>query len=183
VVTEENGKYQYDRNPESETFFGKLLEVCSLVDRGTQMELLVRGLVCSPPQPCLMRLSALMDILRLEGFSEEEVALFLKEETKRGYIKRIQLVFFMGRAHPMPTYVPQEYIGPLSWVDMETYHHVGNYATDGDTESPSAHEDYLLGRYSQELASQAKEYLDTEKAYIKEKLREEAMRHWFFWLG
>ncbi len=177
VIEEVNGGYCFGRKPQAEAFYKKLVDVCTLVSRGSQMELLVRGLICAPPQPCFARLEAVISIMASEGYSQEEITGFIDEEVKRGYVKKVGLLFFLDRAHCIPTYVPQEYISPLSWVDMEIYHewdHVG-------AQGPSAREEFLQGNYSREVANAGREYLNTEKAYIREKLREEAMRNWFFW--
>lgn len=177
VIEEKNGGYCLGGKPQAEAFYEKLAEVCTLVSRGSQMELLVRGLICAPPQRCFVRLGGVISILASEGYSKEEVAAFIDEEAKRGYVEKVGLLFFLDRAHCIPTYVPQEYISPLSWVDMEIYHQADHLGGEG----PSDREEFLMGHYSREVASAGKEYLDTEKAYIKEKLREEAMRNWFFW--
>lgn len=182
IVREENGGYRYVGEERSETVFVKLTEVCAIVSRGAQLELLTRGLLCATPQPCLVRLSAVTSILASEGYSHEETVGFVQEEIKKGYIKKVKLLFYLRRHNSLPTYVPQEYISPLSWVDMDSYHQVGHYIGEDGPGYPSAHEEYLLGDYQREMANPAKEYLDTEKSYIKEKLREEAMRNWFFWL-
>ncbi|MBI4332564.1 MAG: hypothetical protein HY673_14935 [Chloroflexi bacterium] len=182
IVTEENGGYLFAPGPESDIIFVKLADVCAIVSRGTQLELMVRGLLCATPQPCLVRISAVTGILASEGFSNEETMGFVQEEIRKGHVKKIKLLFYLRRQNTLPTYVPQEYVSPLSWVDMESYHQVGHYVGEDDPGYPSAHEEYLLGDYPREMANPAKEYLDTEKAYIKEKLREEAMRNWFFWL-
>lgn len=177
VVEKDCGGYRFGREQLAEALHKDLADVCTLVSRGSQMELLVRGLLCAPPQPCFMRLEAVVSILTAEGYSQEKITGFIDDEIKRGYVQKAGLLFFLDRAHSIPTYVPQEYISPLSWVDMEVYHEWDRVGG----EAPSAREEFLRGNYSRELASAGREYLDKEKAYIKEKLREEAMRNWFFW--
>ncbi len=182
IVVMEPGGYRYAGEARSDALYGKLGEVCALVSRGAELELLTRGLICATPQPCLIRLSAVLTILAGEGYNNDEVMDFIAEEIKKGNVKKIKLLFYLRRQSSLPTYVPQEYINPLSWVDTDSYHQVGHYVGEDDPGFPSAHEEYLLGDYPREMASPAKEFLDTEKTYIKDKLREEAMRNWFFWL-
>ena len=182
IVVEDAGGFRYAGEPKNEAVYTNLLQVCDLVTRGQQLELLVRALICATPQPCLVRLSAVVSILAGEGYSAEETMEFVGEEIKRGYVKKTKLLFFLRRHNTLPTYVPQEYISPISCGDNDSYHQVGHYVGEDDPGYPSAHEDYLLGDYPREVASPAREFLDTEKSHIKDKLREEAMRNWFFWL-
>ncbi len=182
MVIGRQGKYRYAGKRESDTLLCDLMDVCVLVNRCSQMELLARSLLCSTPQPSLIRVAAVLDILTTEGYSSEEAAGFIDEEIQRGYVKKIRLLFWGRRIHSMPTYVPQDYISPLSWVDVDSYHHVGHHSKEEGQDVPSVKEDYMIGNYSREMANQAREYLETEKPYIKEKLSEEAMRDWYFWL-
>lgn len=182
MVMVEKGGYRYAGEPRNDRLCGQLTEVYTLVGRGLELELLARGLICATPQPCLVRFSALLSIMAGEGYAGDVVTRFVAEEIKKGYVKKIKLLFYLRRQSSLPTYVPQEYINPLSWVDSESYHQVGHYVGEDDPGFPSAHEEYLLGDYPREMSSPAKEFLDTEKGHIKERLREEAMRNWFFWL-
>ncbi|MDP2718754.1 MAG: hypothetical protein U1D67_10065 [Dehalococcoidia bacterium] len=182
MVRRRAGSFSFDGKQQRETLYGRMVEVCVLVTRSAQMELLIRGLMCATPQPCLIRLSAMTDIITAEGYYPVDSNGFIEEEIQKGRIKKIKLLFFGRKHQSLPTYVPQEYVTPLSWVDMDQYQLVGQQYMAENKGLPTAQEEYLSGNYPPELYNPAKEYLDRERPYIKDRLREEAMRNWFFWL-
>ena len=173
VVAEEDGFYWYLSTPHSEDFFAKMMEICDRVSKGPPKELLIRGLICQIPAHFLFHAGTLLQILENEGLDREELREFLEREMRDGYLRRIRIAS-IGVPFFMPLYFPAYYVSQLGMYECQGYQTLGEDGKGAEV----CGEDYLLGQYPADLAEPAREYIETEKRELREKLRKEVFSTW-----
>ena len=138
---------------------------------------MLRGLLCQPTRRYLLRLDTLLEVFEKEGFSKEEVNRRLDEESDNGYLKKVKLIFIVKESFPPPTYIPLYYRSYLREVNPVEQKELKEYCAKSGISFREV--EYLTGNYPAELAEPAVQYLDKEKGYIKDWLREEAFHKWY----
>jgi hypothetical protein len=174
VVREAEGFYSYVFTPHSDKFYHNLMEVYTRVNKKPSIELMVRGLFCEIPHHYLIHANTVLEILEGQGLDRKELNHFLEQEIENGYLRRIRVICLGMRPFSIPVYVPSYYLSHLRILGWE--HYEGPRQNYQDSEFYE--EDYLLARYPPELAAPARQYIETERRELKEKLRERGMAAW-----
>jgi len=168
LVEEAWGEYRYEPSPARQRIAATLLELYRRAALKPRRELLVRGLLS---QRVPLRISVLLEALEGEGFEREEIARFLDEAMRQGYLQRVRVL----RLEPdLPAYPFARWMHPR-FLEPEDYEHLKHvYQQRG---VPFREEDCLLGNYPSEIAAPAKQYVEQEYA----ELRQQVVRKGWIW--
>jgi hypothetical protein len=177
VVREEQGSYLYNPTPRSEDFLNRLVKVYERVDRKSEREWIIRGIICEIPSRHSFHLKALLNILEEEGLDREESKEFIEQEIERHYLRRIRIALIGRRAYsfPIPRYIPYRWLSFFRWVREKEYEALKQ----GYESSEIQEEDYLVGQYPSQLARAAREHLKGEKKEIRDKLLDDGLLSYF----
>ena len=168
--------YHYRATPETDEFCQRLFALYDKVMSRSQKELFVRGLLSQPGPRYLWRISKLLEVLEREGFAREDAIQFLDQETKKGYIRRVKIIFVARISFMAPPFIPYYYMSDFRNVDNDEYEQLKQQ---GDRLGFAMdEEDYLMGTYPPELSQPAVQYVEKEKRQIRDMLKEEAFRQW-----
>jgi hypothetical protein len=177
VVTQEEEGYLYHATPDSNQFAAQLMEVYEKVNRKPAKEMLIRGLICQIPPQYLFHIHTLLEILQQEGVEREEFDQFLVQETAKGYLKRIRVVYIGKEPSIVPIYIPPYYfyrLHHLGIIDHQKYASLKQESKDDEFQE----EDYLIARYPPELANPAREYIERERGELRDNLRKRGLVSW-----
>ena len=174
IINDKGQHYFYNATAKAEGFCNKLFSLYDTVTRRPQMELLVRGLLCQPISHNLMKLDTLLEVLGKEGFAAGEVNRFVEEESSKGYLKRVKLVFITRESFSPPQFIPPHRLPYLREVSSDEQEQLKEYCNKLDLSLNKV--DYVMGSYPAELAEPAIQFLEKDKSYIREKLREDAFQ-------
>ena len=157
IINNEGQHYFYNATAKAEEFCNKLFSLYDTVTRRPQM-----------------KLNTLLEVLEKEGFAAEEVIRFIEEESSKGYLKRVKLVFIARESFSPPQFIPPHRLPYLREVSSDEQEQLKEYCNKLDLSLNEV--DYVMGSYPAELAEPAIQFLEKDKSYIREKLREDAFR-------
>ncbi|MFC2007343.1 hypothetical protein ACFLVB_01950 [Chloroflexota bacterium] len=177
IIDKTGQRYSYHATTENDDFCNKLFALYERVVKRPQVEVMIRGLLCQPARRYLLRLDIFLEVFAKEGFSIEEVNRCLDEESASGYLKKVKLIFVVRESFPPPTYMPLYYRSYLREVNPVEQEELKEYCSKMDITFSEV--EYVTGDYPAELAEPAVQYLDKEKGYIKDWLKEEAFHKWY----
>jgi len=172
----EEGYYQYRAIPEADELCQKLFALYDRVSTRLEKELLARGLLSQPGPRYLWQLNKLLEVLEREGFTREDVVPFLDQETKRGYIQRIKIIFVARIPFTAPPFIPYYYISDFRNIDPNEYEQLEQQCHNSGLSM--SEEYYIAGAYPPELSQPAIQYVEKEKRQVRDMLREEAFQQW-----
>lgn len=166
----------YQPLPALEDFAEKMFRLYDKINRRSQRDLLVRGLLCAVRERgYLMSLESLVRLLEQEGFEPGETLSFVQEETRQGHISKIRVSVGSRRAGVLPPLpcLPLSDLRPTDLGDSDDlkdmWRDQGVVVWEGD---------YLIANYPVELSAPALLFLDVEGAELKMRLREETLQAW-----
>lgn len=167
---------RYESLPSLLEFSDKMFRLYDRINRRTQRELLVRGLLCAVKERgYLMSQESLLKLLEEDGFEREETASFIAEEVNKGYIGKIRVSVGSRRAGVLPP-LPCLPLSDLRPADLGEY---DDYRENRRDRGATVWEgDYLIANYPVELAAPAMLFLDAEGSDTKMRLREETLHAW-----
>ena len=169
-------KYHYLATPEADELCRKLFALYGKVGTRSQKELLARGLLSQPGPRYLWHVNKLLEVLESEGFTREDAAPFLDQETSKGYIKTIRIIFVARLSFTAPPFIPYYYITDFRKVDANEHQQLKQQCLNLGLSMNGV--DYLMGAYPPELAQPAVQYVEKDKRQIRDILREEAFQQW-----
>ena len=172
IIGKEGDLWEISSSPEVEALIQKLFELYEKVNRAAKRELLIRGILSQTSWQYLLRFEVLVEILEQEGLEREEVGEFIQKEVERGYIEKFKVIW-VGRASAAPIFMPSYYLSYLAYISPEEYQKLRR-----NTSLPVFEDEYLLGKYPEEIATPAKEYIEREYRELCNILRERAFFHW-----
>ena len=168
--------YYYRATPEADELCQKVFALYDKVSTRPQKELLVRGLLSQPGPRYLWHMNKLMEVIEREGFSREDAVPFLDQETKKGYIKRVRMIFVAKIPFTAPPFIPYYYMSDFRNIDPNEYEQLKQQCRNSGLLMNE--ENYLMGTYPTELAQPATQYVEKEKRQMRDMLLEEAFQHW-----
>ncbi len=177
VVQVKGELYRYLPTPRSEEFCQKIFALYEQVLQRPRLELLLRGILSQSAPRYFFRKATLVEMLRMQGFSPEEIGQKIAEEIERGYVWSVKLVFVTKLPLSPPVYVPLGYISHFGPVPSREYESLREYSQIRGLNF--LEEDYLGADYPPELAEPGRKYLENEAGEILERLREEAFHQWY----
>ncbi len=172
ILRREGDLWEISSSPEIEALVQKLFALYEKVARAAKKEMLVRGILSRTSWHYLLRFEVLLEILEQEGFEREEIREFIQKEVERGYIEKFKVVW-VGKASGAPIFMPSYYLSYLAYISPEEYRKLR-----GNTSVPVFEDEYLLGKYPDEVAAPAREYMEREHKELCNMLRERAFFHW-----
>jgi len=168
--------YRYRATPEADELCRKLFALYDKVSTRTQKELLVRGLLSQPGPRYLWHMNKLLEVLEREGFTREDAVPFLDQETEKGYIKRVRMIFVARIPFTAPPFIPYYYMSDFRNIDPNEYEQLKQQCRNSGLLMNE--ENYLVGTYPPELSQPATQYVEKEKRQMRDMLWEEAFQQW-----
>ena len=168
--------YYYSSTTEVDESCRKLFTLYEKVTARPQKELLVRGLLSQPGPRYLWRVGKLLQVLEAEGFDREDARRFLDQETSRGYVNKIRIMFVARIPFTPPPFIPYYYMSDFRNVNAKEYEQLKEQCHNLGLSMGEEH--YVTGAYPPELSQPAVHYVEKEKRQIRDTLREEAFRQW-----
>jgi len=167
VVVEEEGLFYYKSTPRNEELSRKMFV---LYDKLLKRPLLIRGILSFTP----VRESSFFSILEDEGLGREQTEAFLKEEIRRGYVRKVRMMYV--ERHSLCTSLAPFFrlLQRKGYLDHEEYKQLKERCK--ELGIPFTEEEYLVGRYPPELSQPAQEYLRKDKERLIDLLRDEGLR-------
>jgi len=169
-------QYRYRATPEADELCQKLFVLYDKVSTRPQKELLVRGLISQVSPRYLWHMNKLLGVLEREEFSREDAVPFLDRETKKGYIKRVRMIFVARIPFTAPPFIPYYYMSDIRNIDPNEYEQLKKQCRNSDLLMNE--ENYLMGTYPPELSQSAVQYVEKEKRQMRDMLLEEAFQQW-----
>jgi len=168
--------YRYRATPEADELCRKLFDLYDKVSTRPQKELLVRGLLSQPAPRYLWHMNKLLEVIEREGFSREDAIPFLDQETEKGYIKRVRMIFVARIPFTAPPFIPYYNMSDIRNIEPNEYEQLKQqYHNSGLIMNE---ENYLMGAYPPELSQTAAQYVEKEKRQMRDMLWEEAFQQW-----
>lgn len=168
--------YHYRATPEADELCQKLFALYDKVSTRPQKELLVRGLLSQPAPRYLWHMNKLLEVIEREGFSREDAIPFLDQETEKGYIKRVRMIFVARIPFTAPPFIPYYNMSDIRNIEPNEYEQLKQqYHNSGLIMNE---ENYLMGAYPPELSQTAAQYVEKEKRQMRDMLWEEAFQQW-----
>ncbi len=168
--------YRYQATPEADEACRKLFALYDKVSTRPQKELLVRGLLSRPGPRYLWHMNKLLEVLEREGFTREDAVPFLDQETEKGYIKRVRMIFVARIPFTAPPFIPYYYMSDFRNIDSNEYEQLKQQCRNSGLLMNE--ENYLMGAYPPELSQPATQYVEKEKRQVRDILWEEAFQQW-----
>ncbi|MEE8618578.1 MAG: hypothetical protein V3S84_00440 [Dehalococcoidales bacterium] len=168
--------YHYRATSEADELCRKLFALYDKVSTRPQKELLVRGLLSQPGPHYLWHMNKLLEVLEREGFTREDAVPFLDQETKKGYIKRVRMIFVARIPFTASPFIPYYYMSDFRNIDPNEYEQLKKQCRNSSLLMNE--ENYLMGAYPPELSQPATQYVGKEKRQMRDMLWEEAYQQW-----
>ncbi len=168
--------YRYRATPKADELCRKLFALYDKVSTRPQKELLVRGLLSQPGPRYLWYINKLLEVLEREGFTREDAIPFLNQETERGYIKRVRMIFVARIPFTAPPFIPYYYMSDFRNIDPNEYEQLKQQCRNSGLLMNEEY--YLVGTYPPELSQPATQYVEKEKRQMRDMLWEEVSQQW-----
>lgn len=179
VVVRSGQSYRYNKTPANEEFADKMVAVYDRLDRKSEMESVVVGLLCAAAQQRhLVRQDTLLRVLREEGFNGDDVVVLLREEVGRGRVKRLKVAVRKDKEDPFPAppTLPWHYTSRLVRMKDEEYDRVSRrWVEDGFFVQE---EDYLIADFPSTMAGPTAEYVRKERSHLAQRIEDESFQWW-----
>jgi hypothetical protein len=172
----DNDRYLYRATPDANALFQKLSALYDKVSTRQQKELLIRGLLSQPGPRYLWHRNKLLEVLEGEGFTKEETVLFLDQETEKGYINNIKVIFVISFPFTAPPFIPYYNMSDLRNIKPEEYKQLAQQCRKSGLST--SEENYLIGKYPLEVSRTAVQYIEEEKHQMRDVLWEGAFQQW-----
>lgn len=181
-LVERNGeKLELTKECERLEKIRSLLQFYDDIHQKARIELTFRGILNATQYRCLVHLQTFMEMMNHEGFERSEVDEMLAREKSGGHVEHLRIVYRMrkGLEHRRFSFIPFYYYPQfLVMKDDNISHFKAKLESAGIS---ATEEEYLLGNYPKEIANQSREYITTQKAHIKERIKNEAFDIWWYY--
>jgi hypothetical protein len=176
LLRNSEGCYQYWATPEADRLCHRLFALYDKLSARSREELLVRGLLSQPSPRYLWHLNKLLEVIEREGFSRKEAIPFLDGEMKKGYIKKVRMIFVARTPFAAPPFIPYYYMSDFRNIEPNEYDKLTLQCNSSGLLMNE--ESYLIGAYPPELSQSAIQYVEKEKRHLRDTLWEEAFKQW-----
>jgi len=181
LIEEKDGLLRIVEGEENERRIEGIIRFYASVDTAARRRLLFRGILNSAQYACLVHLATLKGLMETEGVHGEETEDLIEKEASLGFVERLPIIYRTreGLPHRSFPFIPVYY-----------YPHFIAMKTDNAGQLRErlrragvvmVEEEYLLGHYPKQVAAQAREYVQREKEYIREKIKDEAFDVWWYY--
>jgi hypothetical protein len=181
IIEQEEGRLRIVKSAENDRTINGIIGFYSDTDRVTRRRLLFRGILNAAQYACMVHLDTLVELMEAEGFTRPETEGLIQMDGKRGYVERQKIIYRTREGLKQKTFsfIPLHYYPHFiamksDYVDRlkERFKGAGISLTE---------EEYVLGHYPTEIATQSREYLRTEKESLQEKIKNEAFDIWWYY--
>ncbi len=151
------------------------------IDRLARRKLLFRGILNATQYACLVHFAAFSAIMESEGFTASDVNAMLEKDGSEGYVERLKIMYRAreGVRHRCFPFIPLYYYPHFLMMKPDSTEHLrGRLKNAGIF---MIEEEYLLGHYPKEIASQSRDYIAKEKEHIRDKIKNEAFDIWWYY--
>jgi len=140
-----------------------------------------RGILNATQYACLVHFATFTGIMESEGFTASDIDAMLEKDGREGYVERLKIMYRAreGLKHRSFPFIPLYYYPHFLMMKPDSTEHLrGRLKGAGIF---MIEEEYLLGHYPKELASQSRDYISREKEHIKDKIKNEAFDIWWYY--
>jgi hypothetical protein len=151
------------------------------IDRLARRKLLFRGILNATQYACLVHFATFSAIMESEGFTASDVGAMLEKDGSEGYVERLKIMYRSreGVRHRFFPFIPLYYYPHFLMMKPDNTEHLrGRLKSAGIF---MVEEEYLLGHYPKDIASQSRDYIVKEKEHIRDKIKNEAFDIWWYY--
>ena len=181
IIKRENGKLAIAEGEINSRTVGCIMQFYAAVERTAKRQLLFRGILNAAHHPSLVHFKTFITLMEAEGFGADETGAALDEDSREGYVERVTIMYRAkeGLEHRRLSFIPLYCYPHFLMMKPESAGHLRERLK--RTGVAMIEEEYLLGRYPKELASQSRDYVAMEKRHIREKIGNEACDAWWYY--
>ncbi len=181
IIKRENGRLAIAEGEINSRTVSRIMQFYAAVDRTAKRRLLFRGILNAARHASLVHFKTFIALMEAEGFSADETDAALDEDSREGYVERLTIMYRAreGLEHRRLSFIPLYYYPHFLMMKPESAGRLRERLK--KTGVAMIEEEYLLGRYPKEIASQSREYVAMEKRHIKEKIGNEACDAWWYY--
>lgn len=151
------------------------------VDRLARRKLIFRGILNATKYACLVHFATFTSIMESEGFTDSDIKAMLETDGREGYVERLKIMYRAreGTKHRCFPFIPLYYYPHFLMMKPDSTEHLrGRLKNAGIF---MIEEEYLLGHYPKEIASQSRDFITKEKEHIRDKVKNEAFDIWWYY--
>lgn len=179
IITRENGALKIVEGEENSRRISDIVRFYAAVGRASRANLLFRGILNSARYDCMVHLGTLIALMEAEGYDRADVDVLVDRDAREGYVERLKVIYRTreGVEHKCFPFIPVHYYPHFITMKSDNTEHLG--PTPANTGVSMKEEEYLLGHYPKEVATQSRDYMKREKEHIGERITNEAFDVWW----
>lgn len=181
IIEEEGGLLRIVEGDENARTVERIIHFYAKVDTAARRRLLFRGILNSAQYACLVHLATLKGLMEGEGIDSEETEGLIEKDASLGFVERLPIMYRTreGLPHKSFPFIPVYYYPHFIAMKTDNAEHLRERLRRAGI--VMVEEEYLLGHYPKQVAAQAREYVQKEKEYIREKIKDEAFDVWWYY--
>ena len=181
IIEEEDGLLRIVEGEENARRIEGIIRFYARVDTAARRRLLFRGILNSAQYACLVHLATLKGLMETEGIDGEETEGLIEKEASLGFVERLPIIYRTreGLPHKSFPFIPVYYYPHFIAMKTDNAEHLRERLRRAGV--VMIEEEYVLGHYPKQVAAQAREYVQKEKEYIREKIKDEAFDVWWYY--
>jgi hypothetical protein len=181
IIKREGGMLSIADGEETRRRVSGIMRFYDDVDRLARRKLLFRGILNATQYSCLVHFATFSAIMESEGFTASDVSAMLEKDGREGYVERLKIMYRAreGVRHRCFPFIPLYYYPHFLMMKPDSTEHLrGRLKSAGIF---MVEEEYLLGHYPKEIASQSRDYIVKEKEHIRDRIKNEAFDIWWYY--
>ncbi len=181
IIEEQDGLLRIVKGEENARTVEEIIRFYARVDAAARRRLLFRGILNSAQYACLVHLTTLKGLMETEGIDAEETEGLIEKDANLGLVERLPIMYRTreGLPHKSFPFIPVYYYPHFIAMKTDNAEHLRERLRHAGIVMKE--EEYLLGHYPKQVAAQAREYVQREKEYIREKIKDEAFDVWWYY--
>jgi len=181
IIEERNGLIKIVEGEENARRVEGIIHFYAQVDRAAKRRLLFRGILNSAQYACLVHRATFLGLMEAEGFTTQETEGLIDKDGSLGYVERLTIMYRTREGLPHTTFpfIPLYYYPHFIAMRSDNAEHLRARLRSAGI--VMVEEEYLLGHYPKQIAAQAREYVEREKEYIRNKIKDEAFDIWWYY--
>ncbi|OPY66696.1 MAG: hypothetical protein A4E57_02661 [Syntrophorhabdaceae bacterium PtaU1.Bin034] len=181
IIEKEDGRLRIAEGEEISRTIKGIIRFYARIDRITRRRLLFRGILNTTHYECLVHFNTFIGLMQNEGFAQPEVEVLLEKDRREGYVERVKIMYRSreGVRHRCFPFIPLYYYPHFIMMKSDQTEHLRERLKNAGV--CMTEEEYLLGHYPKEIASQSRDYITREKEHIRQKIKNEAFDIWWYY--
>ncbi len=181
IIEEQDGLLKIAGGEEIARRVEGIIRFYAEVDGIARRRLLFRGILNSAQYACLIHLDTLFGLMEAEGNTAQVTEGLIEKDASLGYVERLKIMYRAreGLPHKSFPFIPFHYYPHFVAMKSDNTEHLRARLEHAGI--VMIEEEYLLGRYPKQIAAQAREYVEREKEYIRNRIKDEAFDIWWYY--